>query len=126
MKLVTQLENDGCLRACLAMVAGVEYSDVPERVKYSMTDARAWLWERGIEAHPLLSASKLESGHVYLVCVPSLNLMSQFHEVVIDCQTEPYTLLDPRDGCDGKIPYTLSTMYRRNQYIVEYEIIRLR
>jgi hypothetical protein len=124
MNLVTQLEDDGCLRACLAMIAGVEYFAVPESVKWGLTNAENWLRSQGFIVTPLVTNYTPRAGRIYLVSAPSLNMMSQLHEMVMDCTTEPNQLLDPRDGCENKIPYTLSTMYRRNQYRIEYEVSR--
>lgn len=124
MKLVTQREDDGCMRACLAMIVDCEYDAVPETVKHSLTDAVCWLESKGYDAVALKTNYTPRQGCVYLVCVPSLNIMSMLHEVVMDCTTEPNQLFDPRDGCEGKIAYTLESLYRRNQFRVEYEIRR--
>lgn len=124
MKLVRQQEDDGCLRACLAMIDGVEYHDVPEGVKHGLSDAMGWLESRGHDVIPLVTNYTPRQGRIYLVCAPSLNLMSTLHEMVMDCTAEPNRLLDPRDGCDGKQAYTLDAFYRRNQFRLEYEVRR--
>lgn len=122
MNFVPQLEDDGCLRACLAMITGKGYYEVPESVKHGLSRAEAWLSEQGFDAVPLKTNYTPRQGCVYLVCVPSLNIMSMLHEVVMDCTTEPNRLFDPRDGCEGKLSYTLDSMYRRNQFRIEYEV----
>lgn len=125
VRLVTQQENDGCLIACCAMVAGCRYEDVPATARESFSNAVAWLESQGLDVVALKTNTMPRQGRLYLVCAPSLNIMSTLHEMVMDCTTEPNRLLDPRDGCGGDIKvYTLADLYRRNQWRLEYEIRR--
>ena len=124
MRLVTQLENQGCLRACLAMIAGVEYADVPEHCGWSYNDALGWLRQRGIESKPMLTNATPREGSVYIVCSPSLNLMTSLHAMVWDCRLPQSVLLDPNSGREGKKAYpSPEYLMRINQWRLDYEVL---
>jgi hypothetical protein len=124
LTLVTQQEPDGCVRACLAMIAGVQYEEVPEHCKWGGANAHAWLLLCGIRSKLILTNASPREGSVYIVAVPSLNLANSLHALVWDCRQPQSVLLDPNTGCEGMKAYTsVEDMMRGNQWSLYLEVL---
>lgn len=109
MKLINQINDESCVHACLAMVAGADVNDVWARYPFPLTpkqeltvliEGRAW----PIAQPPFDNQFPLCG--TYLVSVPSLNVPGVLHRVVVLVGQTEVTCLDPQRGRKGKLFYT--------------------
>lgn len=105
VKLVQQPTNDSCVSACLAMVTGLDIETVynefhdPYYVKRNQSIHR-YAAEKGVDLQPAYTCyNSLAERGVYLVTVPSLNIVGGLHEIVVDTRDGFINVYDPvRDG----------------------------
>ena len=107
----TQTLPDNCVSACLAMVLNMDIDEVTKtfHTKYEMGDMEIWqfLDDANISYQRCLADERsLLDDKVYLLGVPSLNLVAHSHMIV--AHTIPggrWYLLDPAIGVSGRLAY---------------------
>lgn len=108
---ITQEDSTGCGIACIAMVTGKSYQEVKEIVKtepnFAMTPKQL---QHALEQYKMAyipySYPVLWPGRVYIITVPSLNILGGGHYMVIDYRNEDSALLhDPNLNKEGKKVY---------------------
>ena len=92
---------NNCVSACLAMISGKSVNEVTAEFHdgyhnrdidiYEYLDA---LGIRFIKKYPC-EKQTLKKGFVYLLAVPSLNIVGGMHEIVVDFSGDDAVILDP-------------------------------
>lgn len=101
INLVEQITNDSCVTACLAMVTGLDVHEIYREfhedyfVKHTQTIHR-YAAQKGVDLAPVHTCyNSLAEPGVYLVTVPSLNIVGGLHEIVIDTRDGFINIYDP-------------------------------
>lgn len=106
----TQCHPRGCVSACLAMLLNRPVEEVTaefhEKYMAGEINMRKYLTSQGVELMNGDPEGQMYHGHVYLVSVPSLNLPSMMHEVLMDLRDD-HVIFDPNVGYEGRKYYTL-------------------
>ena len=110
----TQQPTDhSCVHACISMVTGVPVEDIID--EYSLEDEGMALDQEHVVVdtlgyfHITYHAPVVLQGRVFLVTVPSMNIVGNFHRIVIDARVpdNPH-VYDPNKGRKGKLCYNNS------------------
>jgi hypothetical protein len=103
----TQTRDDNCTSACLAMilhkdvdVVTAEFQDLFFAGKTTPADYLR-KHDRIVRAFSSLERVML-FGHVYLLCVPSLNKEATLHSIISDTLDDVVEIYDPRRGTGHK------------------------
>ena len=114
-----QMTDTSCVPACIAMVTGFSQGGIISQMAShggSSGSLREEFrqWVRMGYLPRLLPYNELIDGkrRVMLATVPSLNILGGNHRIVID-YTDPEegpTILDPNDGREGKLFYTMDNI----------------
>jgi ABC-type bacteriocin/lantibiotic exporter with double-glycine peptidase domain len=109
MVFVQQEDDYSCGIACLAMVSGLSFSEVFSRCK-SFFASEHGIGSRELDVslrHLKISYSRKLYPHfpktcLYIMTVPSLNIVAGNHFVVVDLRDAVWTVYDPQRGREGK------------------------
>lgn len=118
MNFVQQVDSNGCVVACIAMITGKPYNEI------KMNDFPDWNNQSGgITADDRDKAlvrngiwprrqvdNILNPGSLYTVSVASLNRKGGMHQVVVDCRFDMFKVYDPQMGNEGMEFYTVHTL----------------
>lgn len=112
IKFVQQPTGDSCTSACLSMLTGIPIDEVIEKFhsdwKAKKSNPAVWLNQNGfnyeVNHNPFCHTA--EWGSVYLLTVPSLNIVGGLHHIVMDLRSDTEVILDPNYGKVGKKYYT--------------------
>ncbi|EIO1437863.1 hypothetical protein LOV73_004075 [Salmonella enterica] len=127
-----------CVCTCIAMVSGVKRKDI--RAKYHdryMNDpdfnVNNILDDLNIKYRECHKNEDVLLGKVYIVTVPSINMLGYFHQIIIDARinkSKPeIKIFDPNKGVRERKYYVFTVSGKaRNQvkllsYILDYEIL---
>ena len=120
---IKQEDGNGCVIAAIAMATGKSYKEVAENtdrdfIKYGMTelDKVAVIEKLGFQWEHLYPPDLSEEG-IYLIAVPSLNLIGHFHCIVVECNEHGYKVFDPQVGNHHKFTYTNDTLISYGEVI---------
>lgn len=108
--LVNQQCSKSCVIACMAMVAGVSFEEAYKSIEdiaeppLSDMPTRIGLTRLGVACFS--DTIILWKGEVYLLDVPSLNLLGSMHCIVVDTRSDEYGIYDPNYGIPGKKYYS--------------------
>jgi ABC-type bacteriocin/lantibiotic exporter with double-glycine peptidase domain len=133
MKLIRQKDDYSCGIACVAMVSGLSFSKVKEcsknilRSDYTMTAE---------EMDALLKSLKIRFSRklyprfaktsLYIVTVPSLNVVGGNHYVVVDLRDAVFTVYDPQEGRKNKKYYARTFKSKKGIPIRAYsEVVQI-
>lgn len=121
-----------CVCTCIAMISGI-----PRRVisrKYHNRfmnendyDINNILDELNIKYRKCDPNEMIKLNCVYLVTVPSVNMLGWFHQIIIDTR-EGFKILDPNRGLKGRKYYVFRSLPKgKNQiklqaWITDYEV----
>ena len=108
IKIIKQKRNDDCVLCCVAMVAGVSYSEAKKAFAgnppYSFMRECIALVRLGLfQDHR--DISRLYSGRLHIITVPRLNLRGYNHSIVVD-SGDKYKVYDPLNGVKDKKFYS--------------------
>lgn len=111
IELVQQTMPNNCASASIAMVLkeSIEAvtNDFHDGYMDNELDPHDYFSKKGVKFRRCMAAErKVKPGHVYIVCVPSLNIKSGTHYIVAECVDEGWYLFDPNDGKEGKFSYS--------------------
>lgn len=112
IKFVQQPTADSCTSACLSMLTGIPIHDVIETFHYDWkakkSNPAVFLNRNGfnyeVNHNPFCHTA--EWGSVYLLTVPSLNIVGGLHHIIMDLRSDTEVILDPNYGKAGKKYYT--------------------
>lgn len=115
-------------------------ASIPVKVAYDHYHEK--LWDRTVNVEWILrtlgldyrrtfyEGGTLNHGFVYLVVVPSANECGQFHQIIVDCRTEPLTVLDPCKGLPDRYYYAWQPEKGEDpwalpltSWLTEYEVV---
>jgi len=110
LNIVTQEDDLGCGIACVAMVAGISYEEAAGimpahcRTGTFRIDQIVALTSLGFRCIHYLPA-QMAPGRVFIIGVPSLNLVGSSHDIVVDWSDPDVGafLLDPNIGRNRRI-----------------------
>lgn len=137
--IIHQMQPTGssCICACVAMLTGKPVEEVVDKYhvhffnNQSITlrdilEEEQFTVERGSES----AGDLLAPGHVYLLTVPSLNLVGLFHEIIVDYrEAMDVKVFDPAQGRKGARFYTLDNAHEDPKsfilasWIIDYKIV---
>lgn len=127
-----QPTGKSCVSTCLAMLLDKPVQEVIDEfhADYSNgdNDEDKYLESKGLICRALWSNHRtLEEGKLYLVSIPSLNLVAYTHEIIFDWRdpTE-FKVIDPNMGKEGKKYYVwkLAEDLKENEFnIVGYHFL---
>ncbi len=134
IKLQKQVQPNGCMSACLAMLLGRPVSDVSAEfnTKYHGFEAEPveYAQQHGLTLHypePSAIMNVMFPGKVYIIAVPSLNTPGMLHTLLMDMRdVTNINLYDPANGQQ----YEVHTKYDGEpgttelvSWMVMYEVI---
>lgn len=111
IKLIQQNETD-CTLACIAMVGRITLDKVhkifPEfDGKGTTSKETIMVLDRLKIPHILYASDSLYYGRLYMLVVPSVNILGNTHNIVVVNKSDGSTIiLDPNNGRDGKKFYS--------------------
>jgi hypothetical protein len=115
IKHVQQDDDKSCTLACIAMVTGASYAELKKnvmQVPVPHSEVDRLLYANGM--YPLRSVyTTLFAGKTYIVAVPSLNFKGGMHSIVVqtgETPEDPFVILDPQEGREGREFYTLENL----------------
>ena len=121
----TQPTHNSCVVTCLAMLANKQAIEVVRshhnRYWESVPSIISIMEDLDIVAVPVGHGSPLCYGHVYLLCMPSLNNPAGTHQIIVDLNNDSVTVFDPacgrikQDGEEANF-YTEKTVFERQWY----------
>ena len=103
--LVKQEDDDGCVSACVAMVANYSYKDVRDLAGDKTTGFKEMLHllaRFGCVGIPSVEPTMAAASGIYILTVASLNRPGGLHCIVVDNQDGMFRIQDPNTGVDGK------------------------
>lgn len=112
LKHKIQPTGDTCTSACLAMILGTSVDKVVNEFHPDWRDRKSnpaeYLQSKKVAHITNCSPydNMLEWGNLYLITVPSLNLVGSMHHVLADLRGDLEIILDPNKGREGKKYYT--------------------
>ena len=120
VKFVRQPSARTCVQACLSMVTGVPIADLIERLGDRGLDRETEttiLTEYGIFPELLPVEHVWLFSGVYLMTVPSLNLLGHTHRIVVfeDGENDLWKLYDPNRGRRGVRYHSVRAFGRKRQ-----------
>lgn len=107
----TQPCNTSCMSTCLAMVTNKPAQDVinqyHEKYRSKCTSIRSMLDSLGVPFTSFDTADHVVLGDVgvYMVTVPSLNIVAGNHQILIEVRDFDYLVHDPVQGREGRYYY---------------------
>lgn len=107
IKHVKQECPNSCSVACIAMVAGVTFDDVREKISrpaLGQTETDHLLVYYGIL--PTRHSNDMQPNALYIATVPSLNKPGRMHSIVIDTRNGYMEVYDPNFGRENVKVYT--------------------
>ena len=105
----TQPTYNSCVVTCLAMLAGKKAEEVVAKHHHRYWESPpsiiSIMEDLDIVAVPVGHGSPICWGHVYLLCMPSLNNPNGTHQIIVDLNNNSVAVFDPACGRikqDGK------------------------
>ena len=113
IQFVQQPTHNTCTSACLSMITGIPVADVisdfhNDWVDGQKTNPSKFLLKHGFEhsQEKFVWNNNIYGGHVYLLTVPSLNIVGGMHHIIFDANQEiGKRVFDPIKGRPDKTYY---------------------
>lgn len=110
IKLQQQPTWNSCASTCMAMMLDLPAQQVIDEFHEDYITHKTrpydYLRSKGLDVRYGVIDQLFEWDTVYMVTVPSLNLLSVNHFVVMDFRDENWKIYDPNNGKEGKKYYT--------------------
>lgn len=125
IELVNQVDDKTCASACISMLTGMPIDKVIEEFHGDYLalniDIGDYLRSKGFVVRDAYSKERLlKPGSVYLLCVPSLNVVGGLHEVVVDIR-DVFEIYDPQAGRKDKKYYVYGVGLYDDPLAVEFK-----
>ena len=128
--LQTQPTPHSCVSACLAMLLDVPVEEVHEEFHFPYRNFEMSILEyahkKGMMFVSGQSDSVLYYGMVYLLAVPSLNIKSGVHQIIVDTRNHKFQIYDPNEGYAGRLFYSEAWepgASLLNSYTVDFKVL---
>ncbi len=109
---LTQTQDLNCASTCIAMILNGDVGEVTEEFHDKYVGQEMEVWEyldaQGIKYRRCMADErKLKGDHVYIMSVPSVNIPSGNHYIVVQMTDDAknWYILDPNKGKEGRKVY---------------------